>query len=441
VIDPKVLTACVAMAILPGIAVAAQQTPDGPDTCELLAKQVELKPEPREEPLAPPDCRIDRGCVIVDWRIASQQDLNEALSRFRFTPKKPLKIHTSNVNRLLYTVTWTSAVEPPNKAFETISGLFDKIFPLLGLIPGLPGPAPAVATPPPLDAWVVPLEFADLCLTRTVAANTSLVLDSDPADPTRNRRRLDYVFRVLTAALPKLEERRLTFLKSGSGSQHYDTYWKVAQRHSDFVRRATEFLPLAKESVTGTETTIAVKQRNATVNITGQAAKRSGEIVGPSATARYFVATERPLIYHIGYAQGRIRDFDFETVRTAAGQDLFSWIKPEDKATVEEADGASIEPLAFMSLELRNWGPNARYGLALTIGTGLNTPGESLYYGGTFRIFSRVLISGGLVTARATRGEGPVTEPVAGGGVRDLFGSLATKASTDPFWSVSFKVY
>ena len=218
-------------------------------------------------------------------------------------------------------------------------------------------------------------------------------------------------------------------------------YWKVAQRHDDLARRITEFLPLANESVKGTETTVAVKQRSSVVNLSGQAARRSGEVVGPAVAAHYFVAAERPLTYHVGYAQGRIRDFDFEKVRAASGQDLFSWVKPEGKETEEEADGASVEPLAFMSWEFRSWGPNDRYAAAITIGTGLNTPGESLYYGGSIRVFSRVLVSGGLVTARATRGEEPSTEPLPDGGERNLFGSLFNKASTDLFWAVSFKVY
>jgi hypothetical protein len=432
--------ALVALALVPSSAHAQPSQ----DTCGLLAKTVTLDPMPEMRPIPEPDCRIDRGCVIVDWRIVTQQNLSDSLSRFRFTPKKPLKIHTANVNRLLYTVAWTSTVDPPNKAFETITGLWEKIFPLLGILGagGPPPPGPAGTAPPsPLQNWVLPLEYADLCLGATLSANTSLVLDSDTADPTKNRRRLDYVARVLTASLPKLEDRRLAFLQTAKAPQDFDVYWKVAQRHNDLVRRVTEFVPLANESVKGTETTVNVKQRNAVVNLSGQAARRSGEVVGPAVASHYFVAAERPLTYHVGYAQGRIRDFDFEKVRAASGQDLFSWIRPEGKATAEDADGATIEPLAFMSWEFRNWGPNDRYGAALTIGTGLNTPGESLYYGGSIRIFSRVLISGGLVTARATRGESPSSEPLPDGSVRDLFGSLGNKASTDPFWSISFKVH
>jgi hypothetical protein len=138
-----------------------------------------------------------------------------------------------------------------------------------------------------------------------------------------------------------------------------------------------------------------------------------------------------------------LKDFDFKQVRSVSGQDLFAATTSSgNQSEAGAADtGTGVDAIAFLTWEFLSRGPNGRYGTGLTFGTGLKSPGTSVYYGGSIRVFSRLLISGGVVTAKATRGTSEVQESTPGGSIRTLFAGLTDKTATRPFWSVSFKVY
>jgi hypothetical protein len=223
-----------------------------------------------------------------------------------------------------------------------------------------------------------------------------------------------------------------------------DKYLKLAQRHDDFQTRAGEFLRLARRSVDGETTVMKVEKRNTVVLLTGQATKSDGEAVGETVTARYFVAWSRPVSYHVGYGYGRLKDFDFKQVRTLSGQDLFAATTPVDAEQAADLDDEAGEPeaVAFLTWEFLRRGPNDRFGFGATAGMGLNAPGDSIYLGGTVRIFSRLLITGGMVAAQATRGEGVVIDTTTSpDSTRTLFAELKERTDRNPFWSVSFRVY
>jgi hypothetical protein len=392
-----------------------------------------------------PVCRIDQGCLEVDWNVATKQQLTETLGTFRFTEKTPLKVQTTNFNFLQYTVKWSQTVEREDKAFEAVSSLFEKVFPVLEIL-GLARTGDKNAlTRVKQDAftrWVEPLELASLCLSNTVADYTALVVDKAG---TSRRERLYYVHELLEQTIPVLATRRLDFLKSAQiDITSIETYWKISERHTDFEHRVTEFLPLAEVTYNGLITTVGSSRRNTHLIVNGQAARRSsGEPIGEALTPRYFVAWSRPLTYHVGYGYGRIRDIEFNQVRALSGQDVFTATQPgDDAAAGNQADTkAGPEAVAFMTLELLSYGPNARYGAGLTLGTGLNSPGESLYAGATFRVFSRILLTGGAVWARATRGEKPLIDEVVGAEPRRAFLELTENTEIKGFFSISFKVY
>jgi hypothetical protein len=445
-------TASFACALSLIVSVAARAQPadacvalkDGLNDLDIIIKIPDFAD--RERPV----CRIDQGCLEVDWNIATKQQLTETLARFRFTEKTPLKVHTTNLNFLQYSVKWSQTVERQDKAFESVSNLFEKVFPVFGFL----GVDRAIPEQTPdekvLAAWVIPLERASLCLATTVAAYTSIVVDKQG---TRYRRSLYDVHELLTQTMPELAKRRLAFLtvagtKMNSADEPdstlMDTYWKVSERHADLERRVTEFLPLAEATFNGVVVTVGSAKRNSFVDVTGQATKRSsGEPVGEALTPRYFVAWSRPLLYHVGYGYGRLRHIDFEQVRALSGQDVFTATTPSDDAAAgsQADDEPGPEAVVFMTLELLSRGPNARYGVGFTLGTGLESPGDSLYGGGTFRVFSRVLITGGLVWARATRGEKPLIDSIVSGEPRVAYAELTTNSDAKPFFSLSFKVY
>jgi hypothetical protein len=431
------IAVAVALSLLPSSAAAQTTFAFQPGACATAAEEfhvvgpVELPP--------PPVCRLDQGCVRVDWNIAPQQELTELLKNYRFNEKTPLRIHTSNVNLLRYKVTWTQKVEEQVKGFEQVTNLLEGVAPIFAAFSG-GGLAVNSESPNDFDLWLRGLEIANLCLTDTVNRVTDIVIDRNGME---NQHRLHEARIILEQALPVLLTRRTAYLSKGSAVD-LEKYLKLAQRHDDFQKRAGEFIPLARRSVDGETSVMKTEQRNSIVVLTGQAVKSDGEIVGQSVTARYFVAWSRPVIYHVGYGYGRLKDLDFKQVRTLSGQDLFEATKVVDAAQAADVttDPGEPEAIAFLTWELIRRGPNNRFGGGFTAGMGLQSPGDSLYVGGTLRIFSRLLITYGVVAARVTRGEGLVIDTTTSAtSTRTLFAELKERTDRNPFWSVSFRVY
>jgi hypothetical protein len=431
---PATAAACLAFVIVWDNSRAAAQPAN--TSCSALKEILMLPDAP---PMPRVDCRIERGCLRVDWNIVQEQQISETLALFRFSEKTPLKIHTANVNLLQFAVTWTAKAEPQDKAFEATTKLFESIFPVISAITQVRGTNQGAARE--LAAWVVPLEYANNCLAQALSHVNGVVLDRTGDT---NRQALHQARYYVGAALPRLSERRDAFLGSfteGITADDWDVYLKVAERHTDFERRSAEFLPLAQRSVEGVLTTIEAQPRNSVVTLTGQASTRTGEAAGGAITAKYFVATSRPLAYHVGYAYGRIRDINFKQVRAASGQDVFTAVASENNRAADTSDrSVGADPVAFMTWEFARSGPNGRYGAGLTLGTGLDAPEKSFYFGGSTRIFTRVFVTAGAVVGVATRGDGAVTD-TASGASRTVFSTLREVSAVKGFWSVSFKVY
>lgn len=430
--------------------------------CERAARRFNVTlPVPPPTPVV---CRLDQGCLSVDWNIAAQQNLTDTLKLYRFNETTPLRIHTTNINLLQFTVTWTQTVQQQVAGFEGATKLLEGIAPLLSLVAGGAGVLPMGGDGDvglKFAAWVTSLELANACMQDTIGAVSDIVIDRTG---TAKRLRLHETHAIITKALPELLRLRADFLDSVAGLpsptaaepsptippsvsltvNELEMYTKMAQRHDDFQKRAVEFLPLARNSVDGVTMVMSAEKRNSVIALTGQASKREGEKVGQAVSATYFVAWSRPVTYHVGYGYGRLKTFDFNQVRTLSGQDLFAATKPVDAAAAADTSDDSSEPeaVAFLTWELLRRGPNNRYGLGFTAGTGLESPGNSIYVGGTIRIFSRLLLTFGSVSARATRGEGAVVDTTTESReTRTLFSTLREITATKPFWSVSFKVY
>lgn len=402
--------------------------------CQLAAEEFQI-PHPGPMP-PPPVCHLAQGCLQVDWNIAPAMNIEQTLALHRFDEKHPLRIHTSNVNLLRFKVKWTQEVVERLQGFETVTGLLGSVSPILSIAGSILNPN--ALTRDELNIYLMGIELANACLADITGRLTDVVIDRQG---TQNRQRLFEAHHVLSEALPKLLERRYAYLKTGPTIENYS---KVAQRHDDLLTRVTEFLPVARNSIDGETTVMKQEQRNSVVLLTGQATKSDGTTVGQAVTARYFVAWSKPVIYHLGYGNGRLKDFDFKQVRTLSGQDLFAATKPVDATAAADTsdNSAEAEAIAFLTWELKRWGPNDRFGAGFTVGTGMESVAGSIYLGGTVRIFSRLLVTGGIVAARATRGEGAVVDTTTSpGATRTLFAELKERTDRNPFWSVSFKVY
>lgn len=405
-----------------------------PGACQMAADEFKI---PYPGPLPPPPvCQLGQGCLQVDWNIAPAMNIEQTLALHRFDEKHPLRIHTSNVNLLRYKVKWTQEVVERLQGFETVTGLLESVSPLLSIVGNVLNTT--ALTRDELNLYFVGIELANSCLADITGRLTDVVIDRRG---TENRQRLFEAQHVLSEALPKLLERRYAYLKTNPTLENYS---KLAQRHDELLKKVTEFLPLARNSIDGETTVMKQEQRNSVVLLTGQATKSDGTATGQAVTARYFVAWSKRVLYHAGYGYGRLKDFDFKQVRTLSGQDLFAATKPVDATQAADTSDDSAEPEAvgFLTWELKRWGPNDRFGAGFTVGTGLESVAESIYVGGTVRIFSRLLVTGGIVAARATRGEGAVVDTTTSAtSTRTLFAELKERTDRNPFWSVSFKVY
>jgi len=408
-----------------------------PGACRAAADELDIA---HPGPLPPgPVCYLGQGCLQVDWNIAPAMTIEQTLALYRFDEKHPLRIHTSNVNLLLFKVAWTQEVVERQAGFEKVTQLLEGVSPILSLVGGFTTAARGSGRND-LSDWLIGVEMANMCLADIVGRLTDVVIDRQGIE---NRQRLFEAHHVLSRALPVLLERRAKYLTTGEPK--LEDYAKVGQRHDDFLKRVTEFLPRARSSIDGETTVMKQEERNSVVLLTGQAMKSDGTKVGQAVAARYFVAWSKPVIYHVGYGYGRLKDFDFKQVRTLSGQDLFAATKPVDKDTAAGSNDESTqaEAIAFLTWELYRWGPNERFGAGFTAGTGLQSVGESIYVGGTARIFSRLLVTYGLVAARGTRGEGVVVDDTTTSPTetRTLFSELKERTDWKPFFSVSFKVY
>lgn len=391
-----------------------------------------------------PECRIEDGCVQVDWNIAGEQQLERTIAMFRITEEDPLRIHTTNVNRFLYTVNWTTEVETQSRAFESVSALFDSVYPVVSLA----GAAIELLDDgDPFYEWIRQLEYVNRCVGETLTSYSGVVIDQDGNG---NRLQLHQVEQTLTHAMPELAALRESAFSHALSQRRQsalrvnpiERYWTIAQWHADLEQRMVEFLPKARTSVIGVSTVLEPHKRNSVVRLTGQAASLSGEAVGETVSSRYFVATTRPLVYHLGYSYGRPKDLDFTEVRAASGLDLFAATKTTESAKAAGTTWApGSEVVAFMSWEFLRRGPNDRFGVSATMGTGLEAPGQSVYYGGSVRVFSRVLLTFGAVTATSVRGEGEVADATSDLSNRSLFSAIRETASTEGFMAVSFRVY
>ena len=379
-----------------------------------------------------PDCASEEMCIVVDWRIASEQRLTDTLALLRPTNELPVRVHTINVNRLHYSVRWKTEVEGQSQAYETLSSWFDSLLTPVSIVSGIE--LYGVGQSARKD-WMTKIALAQRCIAETVATVSQVALDED------DRGRLHEVERLITYTaneLSVLGAKALTEAESDPYREAMAEYWDIALRQSVLERQITDFLGRARASVEGVSTVMPVEGRNTIVRLTAQAFRHSGEAVGEPVSARYFVRSAHGVLYHIGYSFGRPQDIDFAAVRSASGTELFS---ATGDAAGNDAESKDSELVAFMSWEIARFGGPERFGAAVTLGTGITNPGESVYYGMTVRIFERLLITAGGVTAVVLRGEGQVEGVTAGIPSRTLFASIRDRRTSGFFASVSFEVH
>lgn len=105
--------------------------------------------------------------------------------------------------------------------------------------------------------------------------------------------------------------------------------------------------------------------------------------IGRPATIQYFVQSDMPVVFHVGYSFSRLKNIEFEKIQSLAGNDVFVQIKDEE---------ISQNLSAFLSYELFV-SNNLERSLSLTIGTDVVNPGKKIYLGASAKLFRRWFVT------------------------------------------------
>ena len=154
----------------------------------------------------------------------------------------------------------------------------------------------------------------------------------------------------------------------------------------------------------------------------------------PTTTSEYFVHSKLPVVFHAGYSYSKLKDVEFETVRSLEQTDLFSEIR-KNTETLNTM-------VAFLSVG-RSFLVDEKVGAFLSIGTDFSDPGDRLYVGASVQLYKRFFLTAGKLNATITEGVNPVLERVGNAAEsRELFTALNTRRDwSEWFYSISFRLF
>jgi hydrogenase maturation factor len=139
------------------------------------------------------------------------------------------------------------------------------------------------------------------------------------------------------------------------------------------------------------------------------------------------------LLVHVGYAYSGLSENEFQKVRSADGQDLFSRVNQQE---------SSDDFILGFALQSRPIGTGETLRVLASLGTGLESPGTNVYVGGGVLLFDSLIVTAGVVSGNTIEGGNEIVEEVfGGGGTRELFGTISTEREWQPYVGIFFKVY
>ena len=237
----------------------------------------------------------------------------------------------------------------------------------------------------------------------------------------------------IPAVLGALGRARASALQTASSRDELAAYTALGQIHDDLLGKLVAFQAYSQIVASGWVVAVPHEKTGNMVTVTFHVTDLASNTRVDSFQLKYFIRSDRPLVFHTGYAVSTLGKVSFEKVQGLAGQDLFVQVS---------GPSASSDLTAFLSLQLKTFGPNDRFGLLATFGVPVSDPSSSVIAGGSFRVFSRLLFSAGVLARRSTEGRDAGIEPIEGTNAsRTVFGSLTHSVSVAPSFAVSFRVY
>jgi hypothetical protein len=180
--------------------------------------------------------------------------------------------------------------------------------------------------------------------------------------------------------------RRKTISKNTATDAYYASilYDKQLQIHNKVVEKFKAFFAAGRKTYRGTRIKIGKKDSGTLVTITMMPVglrNKNIEIANKTqpVNVQYFIQSDKSFLFHVGCSVTFLKNNEFEKVRAAAGNDVFTLIKDEDY---------SQDLSAFLSYEILK-SNDAERSLGFTLGTDITSPGNKIYLGSSVKLFER----------------------------------------------------
>jgi hypothetical protein len=363
--------------------------------------------------------------IVISWsdRIDAET-LKDSIERLRINGDDSVTLKVTQFNFLHYSLKLTIE-ERTIESYVLLDRLWSQIFKLAS-----PFEADAVASPfdTAIVTWRRALAARDDALEQFIKPFAKTVALTPEQSEAIGRQKAT----LGTDAIDALESLRRQSLDLAATSEQFDLYERIATQHKAVIGRLSAFVAGADLVVNGQSFPLGKKKAGTVVSFTFTPLDAKDARAAAPFQSSYFVRSTMPLMLHVGYAASRLKDVEFENVRSASGSDLFLSTK----------DDPTTQSLAtFMSYEFWRWGPTNDVGLSATLGTSFQKPGQNIFIGGGVR-WSRFVLSLGTQGSGVIAATGSVLETVAGAaGQRELFTTVTTKQQWARFVAVSVRVF
>lgn len=385
-----------------------------------------------------------RGSITieVDWCGSAPPALPRI--KTRIDEKTRVTVLVRNFNFLYYGLEY-KVEETVVETYATLQKLWGQVFRFASIFAALPpGAEERLRT-----RAAQPCDTFGACLAEWLweIRKASIALDSEVQKYANERQGLRpeavtaihaYATEDIPAVKGRIRELRERTLNQGPppvSVAEVDLFDRVEAEHAKLLEKLDAFVLSAELIQNGQLRVIGKKKPGTIVTVTLTPKGRlEGSPGGEPLPLEYFVHSRFPVTYHMGYAYSRLRDVDFEKVRSLSNQDLFSLVKKEQNTNTFTA---------FLSYGVRSWpADNPKGGLYLTLGTDFEKPGQRLYAGASVRLFERLLLNAGWASATVKEGRDGIVEPVGDGlQTRQLFGATVTRRQWGFFFGASFVVF
>jgi hypothetical protein len=285
---------------------------------------------------------------------------------------------------------------------------------------------------PCVTDWMWALINEDLAVETAVAANAGKISLDDEAIKT-----VKETIEIRTTSREEITKKRLRALGSTPTTpQEVQWFQEVQAHHEKVMNGSMAYSSLASLTVNGQLKVLPKNKPGHIITLT--LAPRRAENTDADAAAplvvEYVVQSKFPLVFHVGYGYSRLKDVEFEKVRSLNDQDLFAVVK---------SNSNTAGMVAYLSYGLVEWKVRGtEQGLLLSLATDFKDPGDRLLVGGSVRIWKKLFFTAGAMSGSVKEGVNPIVETIGDQlGARELFGAVSTRRDWQPHFGISFSVF